>query len=303
MLSIIIPTKDRAEILQQTLQKAINATEGFNVEIIVINDGNEFTQKIENQKIQYHNNPKKGVSAARNFGASLAISDLLLFLDDDMWITKETIVNIEKIKQELNLKENVCCLNWEYPEQLNQKLATKKIGRYILNATYNTMKGRISKQLIWKNTFEEIQGIGSCSFLISKATFNKIGGYNESIIFQGEDIDMANKIIQENIKILAFTPITCFHNHQDRIDINGYIDREYRGYASQAKAEQQGLIQKTNQNDLKTKFYQLLLPFESIFIFIFNLLPNKKMFDRISFKLIGILGALQKMKALQGNNY
>ena len=126
MLSIIIPTKDRAEILQQTLQKAINATEGFNVEIIVINDGNEFTQKIENQKIQYHNNPKKGVSAARNFGASLAISDLLLFLDDDMWITKETIVNIEKIKQELNLKENVCCLNWEYPEQLNQKLATKK---------------------------------------------------------------------------------------------------------------------------------------------------------------------------------
>ena len=297
MLSIIIPTKDRAEILQQTLQKAINATEGFNVEIIVINDGNEFTQKIENQKIQYHNNPKKGVSAARNFGASLAISDLLLFLDDDMWITKETIVNIEKIKQELNLKENVCCLNWEYPEQLNQKLATKKIGRYILNATYNTMKGRISKQLIWKNTFEEIQGIGSCSFLISKATFNKIGGYNESIIFQGEDIDMANKIIQENIKILAFTPITCFHNHQDRIDINGYIDREYRGYASQAKAEQQGLIQKTNQNDLKTKFYQLLLPFESIFIFIFNLLPNKKMFDSIAFKLIGILGALQKVKA------
>jgi len=27
------------------------------------------------------------------------------------------------------------------------------------------------------------------------------------------------------------------------------------------------------------------------------------MFDRISFKLIGILGALQKVKALQGNNY
>ena len=102
MLSIIIPTKDRTEILKLTLQKAIEAIEGFEIEIIVVNDGNEIIQKIENPKIQYHNNPKKGVTTARNYGASLAQSDLLLFLDDDMWITKETINGIQAIKQEID---------------------------------------------------------------------------------------------------------------------------------------------------------------------------------------------------------
>ncbi|HNL17615.1 MAG TPA: glycosyltransferase, partial [Chitinophagales bacterium] len=68
MLSIIIPTKDRTEILKLTLQKAIEAIEGFEIEIIVVNDGNEIKEKFENPKIQYFKNPKKGVTTARNYG-------------------------------------------------------------------------------------------------------------------------------------------------------------------------------------------------------------------------------------------
>ena len=62
MLSIIIPTKDRTEILKLTLQKAIEAIEGFEIEIIVVNDGNEIKEKFENPKIQYFKNPKKRLS-------------------------------------------------------------------------------------------------------------------------------------------------------------------------------------------------------------------------------------------------
>lgn len=297
MLSIIIPTKDRTEILKLTLQKAIEAIEGFEIEIIVVNDGNEIIQKIENPKIQYHNNPKKGVTTARNYGASLAQSDLLLFLDDDMWITKGTIEGIKDIRDKYDLSNNTFCLNWEYPNELITQYKHEKLGRLYIKNNYHTMLGRSG--LILNQTQKIIQsnGIGSASFLIKKEVFNKINGYNEFIQFQGEDIDIYSKLKNDSINTLIYTPITCFHNDNTISTIQDYTNREYRGYLSQAKAEQQGLIQKTNQNDLKTKIYQLLLPFESIFIFIFNLLPNKKMFDTIAFKLIGILGALQKVKA------
>lgn len=299
IVSIIIATKNRQTILNETLFKALNAIEDYPIEIIVINDGDNLNNTITHPKIQYLNNSKKGVSTARNLGASTAKSDILLFLDDDMWISKETIKAIEIIKNKIDLNNNVICLNWEYPEILEQQLNLSKIGRLILNAEYHTMKGRINRNLLWNNTFEKIEGIGSCSFLIKKDTFNEIGKYNESIVFQGEDIDISKRLIEYKITIFAYTPITCYHNHQDRIDIEGYIDREFRGYASQAIAEKNQLIdnQFKDRFSIKNKIYKALLPLDFFFIFMYKIIPNTKYFDIISFKIIGILGAMQKLKA------
>lgn len=296
-LGIIIPTKNRPEILNQTLEQILIAIENINITVFVINDGNELTNKVISTKIEYHQNPKNGVSVARNYGASLAKTEWLLFLDDDMWITKQTINAYHTI---VNQDDNnsVYCLNWEYPKQLNEQLKNNKIGRYILNASYNTMKGRISKYLVWKNTFEKINGIGSCSLLISKQNFNKIGRYNEDIIFQGEDIDLSNKINQQNLIIFAYTPVTCFHNHQDRIDINGYLDREYRGYVSQKYAEKEGIIEiSKTKSTAKDIIYNSFVPFEKILILLYKLLPNITSIDFITFRLIGILSSIQKIKA------
>lgn len=296
-LSIIIPTKNRPEILKQTLEQILIAIENTNITVFVINDGNSLTNKIISTQIEYHKNPKNGVSVARNYGASLAKTEWLLFLDDDMWITEQTIdaFNIVMNQDDNN---SVYCLNWEYPKQLNIQLKKSKIGRYILNADYNTMKGRISKKLIWNNTFEKISGIGSGSLLISKSIFNKINGYNESIIFQGEDIDLSNKLKKCNIELKAYTPVTCFHNQQDRVDINGYLDREYRGYISQKYAEKEGIIINTNAKPTtKDKIYTFFVPFEKILIFLFNFVPNIAFLDSITFRLIGILSSIQKIKA------
>ncbi|MEZ4879108.1 MAG: glycosyltransferase family 2 protein [Chitinophagales bacterium] len=296
-LSIIIPTKNRPEILKQTLEQALIAIENTNVTVFVINDGEELKNKIEDQQIKYCSNPKTGVSSARNYGASLANSNWLLFLDDDMWISKQSVEAFKNIIKQDD-SNSVYCLNWEYPKQLNKKLRNSKVGRYILNAAYNTMKGRISKNLVWNNAFEPINGIGSGSLLISKTIFNKVNGYNENIAFQGEDVDLSYKLKKNNLNIKTYTPITCYHNQQDRLDIKGYLDREYNGYVSQLNSEKVGYIHTIqNLSDKKTAFYKMLIPFEPIFLFLFTLMPNISLFDFISFRLIGILSSIQKVKA------
>ncbi|HRH58554.1 MAG TPA: glycosyltransferase family 2 protein, partial [Chitinophagales bacterium] len=112
--SIIIPTKNRETILLNSLRYAIKAIATINVEIIVINDGdNEIVLSEEwKPKIRIIKNPKSGVASARNLGAANAISDILIFMDDDMLINENAVKKvIEYIYQNTSSTINI---NWIY---------------------------------------------------------------------------------------------------------------------------------------------------------------------------------------------
>jgi glycosyltransferase involved in cell wall biosynthesis len=91
LLSIIIPTYNRTKSLEiciGELEKQINHLQiGQNVEIIVSNDfeeNNEFKSlKKAYSSVKFINGPKKGPASNRNFAASNAQNEWLLFIDDD----------------------------------------------------------------------------------------------------------------------------------------------------------------------------------------------------------------------------
>lgn len=298
-LSIIIPTYNRQETLKQSISHAISAIKEKDIEIIIVNDGDEILDKIEYPNIQYYKNPDKGVTSARNFGASLAKSDLLLFIDDDIWINKETVDSIKYIRETIDVNNSICCLNWEYPKELTNALLETKIGRFFLNNNYNTMEGRFHVEFEQNKKFIKSNGIGSATLLVSKYIFNKIGGYNEDILFQGEDVVLYNDLKNNNIQTLIYTPVTCFHNDRMVKDLKSYLIRQYNGFISQASAEKINLFNTLyeNRHSIKEKIYKALVPVESLLIFIYNIIPNNNFFDIVSFKLIGILSSLQRIKA------
>jgi hypothetical protein len=68
-ISIIVATRNREQILWETVQKACDIIENKNAEIIVVSD-DDTTLDIPGSlagKIHYFDNPKKGVSSARIF--------------------------------------------------------------------------------------------------------------------------------------------------------------------------------------------------------------------------------------------
>ena len=88
-ISIIIPTYNRNNLLYKHLAIAFQELSGLSYEILVINDSKTNIVNIPQDwqsAISVYNNPKQGVASARNYGASLAKSDNLLFVDDDMII-------------------------------------------------------------------------------------------------------------------------------------------------------------------------------------------------------------------------
>ncbi len=293
MISIIMPTYNRFTIAKETIGKTLAVSGDVEFELIVVNDGEALPFTIKHPLLRIYKNPKKGVSNARNYGAANASNPVLFFIDDDMWITPETLRLIMDFWQTGMLEDNYFNLNWVYPKELQEKLALKKIGRYILNSNYHTLEGRAFIKTDYSKPITDAVSVGSCSFCISKENFIKTGGYNEDIEFQGEDLDMTIRLRNKNIHAKLATEITCYHNQEDRLEIEGYIDRVYRGFKSQAKA---GMIKMTKQ---KQSTLKIISPFYGLFEWILKAIPNLKIFDKVTFRLIGILCSLTYLKAIQ----
>jgi glycosyltransferase involved in cell wall biosynthesis len=92
LISVIIPTFNRAYSLPRAINSALNQTHG-NVEVIVVDDGST-DETEELTKSTYATEPRvrmvrqanAGVSAARNHGLALSKGEFISFLDsDDEW--------------------------------------------------------------------------------------------------------------------------------------------------------------------------------------------------------------------------
>ncbi len=184
---------------------------------------------------------------------------LLFFIDDDMWITSESCTAIKKLEEELFFSKNCSVLNWQFPDNLISEMKQDKIGRYLIKADFHTMEGKELKQKIdYTTNLFEVNSIGSGSFAIAKQLFFDIGGYNEGYTFQGEDIDLSERLNKSGIGIFISTGITCYHNQRDRLEINLFLDGEYRGFLSQFQPHS---IDGVKLNRIKQTIYTALIPF------------------------------------------
>lgn len=301
-ISIIIATRHREQVLWETINKAVQAVKGRAAEIIVVNDGEEVIDVPGKfaDKISYFNNPRYGVSAARNFGVEKSEGKLLFFIDDDMWINAEAINYLVENILSVSNEETVYQLNWAYPVSLQQRLTNTKVGQYLLSTNYHRMWGRLHK------TFPEPEkglfvhdSIGSGSLVMPRQVFEKIGGYNERIIFEGEDADLAGRLKSCGIPIFIVFDVLLEHNHQDRLIVENYLKRIYTGFESEFKAVKAGVespLKARRYDGLQKTIFELSRRTETAWIYFLNLLPNNAWTTPVSNRLLGALGGLQRYK-------
>jgi glycosyltransferase involved in cell wall biosynthesis len=83
--SVVIPTKNRPELVTGAIDSALEQTVG-DIEVIVVNDGGEDVAAIVPRRgnITYVSSRRcRGLAASRNTGAKLARGEYICFLDDD----------------------------------------------------------------------------------------------------------------------------------------------------------------------------------------------------------------------------
>jgi glycosyltransferase involved in cell wall biosynthesis len=188
MISVIIPTYKRAELITKSLETAISQS-FTDIEIIVIDDNginkNEQTDTAQNVNDFIRDNPNycikyvalehnTGACFARNYGASISNGEYLAFLDDDdLW-------HIDKLCHQENILSSNPELSFCYC--LQEYTLKKRIFKFYI--------GNIKSKIYFKN----IVG-GSSNPLIRKKYFSDVNGFDVS--FRScQDWDLWTRLIK-----------------------------------------------------------------------------------------------------------
>lgn len=293
-LSIIIPTCNRVNIATLTIQTIVKILPKItsNYEIIIINDGEE-NLNLDGNNIQIYKNPKRGVASARNFGVSKAKYQNLLFLDDDMILTEESLrYFFSFFNDKERSKQNCLNIEWEMPKELILKCKKTNFGRFLINIQYTDMKGWMKNSKIWKEDDEFIvPHLASYALAITKENFFKVGAYNETYPYAGfEDYDFSNRVRDAGIKVILNTKYVIYHNEMDRIEPKDWFKRRYNEGATRFIYVK---LSKDSSKRINPSFFkQIIFSFvysSSSFLLLITRTLNYKILDSFSFFIYNIM--------------
>ncbi|MAJ22947.1 MAG: hypothetical protein CBC24_03780 [Candidatus Pelagibacter sp. TMED64] len=196
-ISAVIPSNDNRRI-----ESTINSIKDYVDEILIINSDNKNKISNKDDKIKLID-AKKGTNAARarNIGAELARSELILFVDADVEINENGKLALKEIKNKI-IENKIYSGIYD----VNNKVS------FTANFLTNLLKYRL---LILNK--KDIKLASSSHFVIYKNFFKQVGGFNENLNSY-EDVDFftrAQKVFDANVNIEK--NFTALHNKQYNI--------------------------------------------------------------------------------------
>jgi glycosyltransferase involved in cell wall biosynthesis len=189
LVSIIIPTYNRASLLQETLRSVYNQTYQ-NWECIIVDDGSTdntcdiiapFISKSRRFKFFLRGEKLKGGNTCRNIGISKSSGEFLYFFDSDD-VMYPNLLEIFLLEFNKNKKLDFCCCECDYFE--NDKII-RSTNHFVLP---HTIEGHLKNY-----------GFMAPSFFISRKVIFDIGEWDEKIL-RLQDVDYFNKLFFLNKK-------------------------------------------------------------------------------------------------------
>jgi glycosyltransferase involved in cell wall biosynthesis len=186
-VSVVIPTYNRAHVLERAIQSALRQTYQH-FEVIVVDDGStdntaEVVNSICDERVKYvrHQVNKGTPSAARNTGIRVASGELIGFLDsDDEWLPEKLQKQVERF---CSTCSNVGVIYGGYA-------VVDDNTESIIGEVHPKKRGYIHKEVL-KLSIPATPLI----HLVKKECFEKVGFFDEELRF-AEDFDMWVRIAQ-----------------------------------------------------------------------------------------------------------
>lgn len=196
IFSIIIPTCHRNDLLEKCLSKLTPAHQGLpseSYEVIVTDDGKKTTaQQLVQRKfawVRWTEGPGKGPAANRNFGATLAKGQFIVFTDDD------------------------CLPDPQWLQAYKRAIEQHPDFKIFEGKTYaDTVQISLSQEAPINLKGNKLF---SCNLCIEKETFDRLTGFDEDFSFSFEDMEFAHRLKLLNIPSLFVEDASVCHPWRD----------------------------------------------------------------------------------------
>jgi glycosyltransferase involved in cell wall biosynthesis len=222
LISIVIPTHNRAELLDQTLRSFARQTLASSLfEIIVVDDGSlDSTRQVveawENHlPVRTRFQPKAGIAAAKNLGLSAADAPLLLFFDDDDLATPDLLKAHLKSHQRYPA-ETIAVLNyttWQPGLKITPLMHFITHEGGLLFSYPQIRHGQfLDFTFFWG-------GRASCK----KSMLTKYGVFNPDFRFGNEDVELGYRLAPQGFQVVFNRKAVSFMNRP--VTFDDFVER------------------------------------------------------------------------------
>lgn len=188
-LSFVIPAHNEEAVIGQCLDSILGELRGkpYEFEIIVVNNASaDRTKKVAlaHPHVRVIDEPKKGITRARQAGFLAATGDLIANIDADTLLPPGWI---EKVMSEFSNHPHLVCLSgpliyYDLPLWVRALVKTfYGLGFIFYRINHFLRIGSL------------VQG---GNFVVRRRALEKVGGFNTDIDFYGEDTDVARRLVK-----------------------------------------------------------------------------------------------------------
>lgn len=221
LVSIVIPTRNRAETLHDTLESIAQDYAEQSIELLIMNNGStdrtvqvahEFSKKVS-FNCYCHTIPCPGLHVGRNLGAQLANGKLLAYLDDDVLVQKGWLAAIiERFTADrgLALLGGPCLPHWEAgpPSWVEQFRENSGGGGWVM-PPWSLVE--------YSHEFGPIPGVFvfGCNYIIQKDIVLAAGGFHPDgmpahmLRFRGDGETGLSAWIEKSGLTIKYDPRVC----------------------------------------------------------------------------------------------
>lgn len=227
-LSIIVPTKDRLQVLSQLLEslRQFAASKNVRPEIIVADNGSEdatFEQVTSLAKdfptpLKVIKVLRPGKSAAVNEAVKIAEGNLLAFLDDDVMVEKNWLSEVGEFFQDRHFQVGQGAIH--LPSSANPHTVH-------LVDLYRTVP-----RIEYDATVSTVRSLNGANFFMTRDLFNRVGGFDERLgpgaSGTSEDVELARRLIRLGVEIGYSPKAMVFHRVEPERFTEEYFRQSHR---------------------------------------------------------------------------
>ena len=219
-VSIIIPTRDKSDILSKCLESIYEKTHFKRFEVIVVDNGSseKETFKIFNKYQREYNNLKVlklnipfNFSKLNNKAAELAKGNLLLFLNNDIEVITQGWLEI-MVGQARRSKVGAVGAKLLYPDNKVQH-AGVILGMGGVAAHANQFLSADNAGYFARNKVNyNYSAVTAACLIVKKSIFKEVNGFEEELAVVFNDIDFCLKIIEKDYYNLFLPGIELYYH-------------------------------------------------------------------------------------------
>ena len=220
LVSIIIPTKDKVEYLGRCINSILNKTTYKNFEIILIDNNSKDKSTLDyyhgvssHPKIKLLHYPYEfNYSKINNFGVENSDGEVLLFLNNDTEVISEDW--IERMLEHVLRKEvGVVGVKLLFPNGKIQHAGVILGLGGVAGHAYYKEPCNTTKYLNMANVIRNYSAVTFACAMMRREVFEEVGGLNESLPFNYNDVDFCLRI-KEKGYLIVYTPYSILIHHE-----------------------------------------------------------------------------------------